>query len=292
MTPPARVTARAQQVKMRRQILFLMALLLMAALAPAQQRRIPQGSGTPGLSSIPGSLDGPGYLEVGMGHSGLTSENASWNDFYVKGMLSGGKNAFDGEFIRQARYGDAGWYTLLGWTRTLSADWYSSVHAGTSFGGFFIPKLHADAFINRKFLAKRQFVGSLGFGYDKSKQVNHATVGHMEGAYYFQRFPIVAQAGVDLTHSQPGSILARAQHVAVSYGHDKERYISGRYEFGREAYELVGSGATLFNFPIHNVSVTWREWIGFNWGLNLVIEHDRNPNYRRTGGSLGFFLDF
>jgi YaiO family outer membrane protein len=97
---------------------------------------------------------------------------------------------------------------------------------------------------------------------------------------------------MNITRSQPGSILAKSGHAAVIYGHEKERFVTVRYELGREAYEVFSGNNVRFNFPIHNVQLTWREWIGFNWGMNFVLEHDNNPVYRRTGGSLGFFLDF
>jgi YaiO family outer membrane protein len=281
---------------MRHPFFVLVLLLVAAATAVAQHRPLPQGSGIPGLSSIAITMDGPGYLEAGYGHSGLTAPNPNWNDVYFRGMISGGSNAFTGELVRQGRWGDSGWYGNIGWLRILNPDWYTDLYVGTSVGGSFLPRLRTDAFINRKLLKQRQLVTTFGFGYDRAKQINGMVPdsfrGHAEFAYYLQHLPLSAQAGIDVTRSQPGSLLARTQHMAVTYGHDKERYLTIRYEFGREAYEVLDRETAIFDFPIHNFQFTWREWIGFNWGLNFVLEHDRNQFYRRTGGSLGFFLDF
>lgn len=253
---------------------------------------IPQGSSIPGLGGgLPGGLNGPGYLEVGGSHSSLSEGNPSWNDAYLRGVMSGGKNVFNGELIRQGRFGDAGWYYSLGLTRTLSENWFGAVHFGSSIGGFFLPKLRTDATINRKLLPNKQFVASAGFGYDKSKTVNSAYRTQIGGTYYFS-FPIVLQGGVMWTRANPGALVARSQYLAITQGREKEHYLSVRAEIGREAYQLIGPSTTVFDFPIHNYSANWRQWLGFNWGLNFAFEHEGNPYYKRNGGTVGIFLDF
>jgi YaiO family outer membrane protein len=101
------------------------------------------------------------------------------------------------------------------------------------------------------------------------------------------------------THASPGSILARTQYIAATQGHDKEHFVSLRYEWGREGYEVVGPPTiaapafnVLFDFPVRNVTGSWRQWIGPNWGLNFNLEHHQEPAYHRFGGTAGVFIDF
>jgi YaiO family outer membrane protein len=134
-------------------------------------------------------------------------------------------------------------------------------------------------------------VANAGVGYDKSKIANNALRSSFGATYYFSA-PWIVQGGVSFTRSNPGAILARTQFLAVTEGHEKEHYISVRAEIGREGYELLGPATSVFDFPVQNVSANWRQWIGFNWGLNFSVARDHTPYYTRLGGTAGIFLDF
>ena len=286
---------------MRKTLILFFACLLPCALASAQSNpssTVAPGSSLPGLGGLPLGLDGPGYIETGGSHSGLSNGYADWNDFYVRGLVSGGNNAITGELSRQDRFGDSGWFYGLGLVRTLSENWYAQFSAGSSVGGFFLPKFRTDGLINRKLLSRRQLVATAGVGFDKSKIVDNAVRAQVGAAYYFQ-YPIVLQGGFMWTHANPGDILARTQFVAATQGHDKEHFISIRYEWGREGYEVIGPPTAVvpafnvaFDFPERTLSGTWRQWIGPNWGLNFNIEQHQEPAYHRLGGTIGVFLDF
>jgi YaiO family outer membrane protein len=256
------------------------------------------GSSLPGLGPLALGLDGPGYIEVGGSHSSLTAGNPDWNDFYARGMLSGGHNIWNAELTREARFGDNGWFGDLGLTRTLSENWYAQASVGGSVGGFFLPKLRTDAFIHRKLLQRRQLVATVGGGYDHSRTIAYDWRVQAEGAYYFQ-YPVVLQGGLMWTHATPGNILARTQYIAASQGHDKEHFVTLRYQWGREGYEVLGAPNAptpafnvLFDFPIRTITATWRQWIGPNWGLNMNVEQHQETAYHRIGGTIGVFLDF
>ncbi len=271
---------------------MLVLLLAWALAAQAQDQTLPQGASLPVLGSLPGGFNGPGYLEVGGSHSGLTQNNRPWNDFYIRTVLSGGNNTLNLEADRDSRWGDHGWYFVGGLTRVLSENWFAQVNLGTSLpGGFFLPKLRVDGYINRKLLSRQQLVATAGIGFDKSKVQNHALRTSFGAAYYLNA-PWVIQGGVTFTQSNPGGILAHTQYLAFTEGHEKEHYISVRGEFGREAYEITGPATGLFNFPIHGISGTWRQWIGFNWGINAAVDYYHTPSYSRAGATAGVFLDF
>lgn len=279
-------------MKMRFLIVAL-ACIAMAAAAGAQSniRMGPQGSSLPGLGGVPLTFDGPGYLEFSGAHSQLNGANPDWTDVGVRGAISGGKNTIDFEAGRQARYGESGWWYGAGLTRVLTDHWYASGFLGSSIGGLFLPRLRGDAFINRKFLPDKQLVLSFGSGFDKSKFVNKAFRNSIGGVYYF-KFPVVLESGIVWTRSLPDGTLTHSQYVAVSQGRDKEHYITARAEIGREAYEILGHGATYFDFPIHNYSVNYKQWLGANFGVHFTFERDVNPFYHRNGGGVAFFIDF
>jgi len=256
------------------------------------------GSSLPGLGGITTNLDGPGYIEAGGSHSNLTGDYPNWNDFYMRGMISGGRNAFTGEITRENRFGDSGWFGTAGVIRTLSDNWYAQASAGASVGGFFLPRYRVDGAINRKLLRRRQLVVTGGMGFDQSRTINRDIRGQAEATYYFG-FPVVLQGGFMWTYSTPGDIVARTQYIAATEGHDKEHFISLRYERGREGYEVIGapnvttSGYNVvFDFPEQTIGATWRQWIGPNWGVNLNIEQHEETSYHRLGGTIGVFLDF
>ncbi|MGA8539344.1 MAG: YaiO family outer membrane beta-barrel protein [Terriglobales bacterium] len=282
-------------------ILFF-ACLLSCAIARAQTNSnttTAPGSSLPGLGVLNLGLEGPGFVEVGYGHSALSGDNSDWNDVYLRGSVSGGRNVFNGELNHDDRFGDSGWYGGLGWTRTLSENWFAQVSAGASVGGFFLPRFRTDGLINRKLLRRRQLVVTAGVGFDQSKTVDNDIRGQAGAAYYFEKYPVVLQGGLTWTHANPGDILARTQYIAATQGHDKEHFFSLRYEWGREGYEVIGpptAQAPAFNvaldFPEHTVAGTWRQWIGPNWGLNFNVEQHQEPAYHRLGGTVGVFLDF
>lgn len=279
-------TARASAV--------LIALLVFGFSAFGQEsgRPIPQGSSGPVIGMIPTTLNGPGFLEIDGSHSSLDGSNPSWNDVYLRGGASFSSNTVNVEISRQSRFGDTGWFYNGGWVHTWTENWYTDVHLATSTGGFFLPRFRTDVFAHRKLLPRKQLVLNAGAGYDVSRLSTSAYRFGPGAAYYFDRFPVVLEGGVTWTQSQPGSVLARSQYVAVTEGRAKEHYIALRAEVGREAYEVIQGQTTVFNFPIRNFSGTWRQWFAPNWGLNFSVERDGNPFYHRLGGTVGIFLDF
>jgi len=252
----------------------------------------PQGASIPGLGAVPLGLTGPGYIEVGGGYSDMYPRPyVPWRDAYVRILASGGRNTFSGEGSRQDRYGDTGWFYGAGISRTLSDSWFADVHAGSSVGGFFLPKLRLDSSINGKFLRNKQLVLSGAFGYDKSKQVNHDF--RFGPAFtYYTPWSVVAQGGVNFVRSNPGNLLDMSEYLSLTQGHDKEHYITVRAEFGREGYEVVGPETTLQDFAFRQYSATWRQWLGVDWGVNIMFNHENTPFYRRNGGTVGIFFEY
>jgi YaiO family outer membrane protein len=262
-------------------------------------RTVPQGSGIPGLHGV-GFMDGPGYFEVGGSRSDLTAPIPSWTDVYMRGVIAPTeRDFFNLDFERQSRYNDAGWLYNLGVTHVFTDFLYVDVNGTTSTGGFFIPKYTVSAHVNYKTLPRKQLVLYGGVGLDQGKPVNgfatKATRLEAGSTYYFTNWPFIVQDGVTFTHADPGGVTAPSGYLAITEGHNKEHYITVRAELGREGYSLFGdrnSQFTAFNFPIHNYTGTWRQWIGNNWGVNFSFERYVNPYFNRNGATVGLFLDF
>ena len=173
------------------------------------------GSSLPGLGRVALGLTGPGHIEIGGGHSALTGGYDNWNDFYARGVVSGGRNLINGEITRQGRFGSSGWFGGLGLTRTISENWYAQISGGASANGFFLPRYRTDGLLNRKFLQRRQLVGTVGFGFDHSRTINYDTRFQVGGAYYFQK-PFILEGGLTWTYANPGAILARTQFLPIT----------------------------------------------------------------------------
>lgn len=279
--------------------ILIATLFVFSIVAAGQdQRPIPQGSSLPDLTNMPTGMNGPGYLEFGGSYSNLSAGSPNWEDAYMNGVISGGRNAISGQLSRQDHFGDTGWYYAVGWTRVWSDNWYSELDFGTStVKGFFLPKARTDALISHKVLPRKQLVLQVGGGYDLSKIVNNNPVansdyrGQIGAIYYFER-PWIVQGGTIITVAHPGNILAPSGYLAFTQGRVKEHYLTVRANFGKEGYELFTAGQTLFNFTFQDYTVNWRQWMAPNWGFSATAEYEAKPIYHRAGGTVGLFLDF
>jgi YaiO family outer membrane protein len=162
---------------------------------------------------------------------------------------------------------------------------------GTSSGGFFWPRFRADGFLNRKWSERKQFITTVGFGYYMSKDVHRDSNLFLGATYYFSK-PWLVESGVRLNVSNPGAVLAPSGFVAITQGRNKHHYISLNMGAGQEGYQLIGPETVLTRFASQTVTLTWRQWLGRNWGMNIVADYYHNPFYQRDGGVIGFFREF
>ena len=78
----------------------------------------------------------------------------------------------------------------------------------------------------------------------------------------------------------------------MTQGRNLQHYVTLRAGFGKEAYQLVGPVATITDFHSQTLTITWRQWVGPHWGVNVVADYYHNPTYMRGGTSFGFFKEF
>ncbi|HXW89098.1 MAG TPA: YaiO family outer membrane beta-barrel protein [Terriglobales bacterium] len=279
-----------------RKLLLILSLALGSARA---QDGGPQASPTSAASgSIPTNISSEtqvkllgNFLETGGSYMTLTNGFGYWASGYSRAVYARGQDVWNAELNAQHEFGDTGAYFAVGDTHTLNADWYASLTVGSSAGGFFLPRFRSDGFLNRKWLRRRQWVTSAGFGYVAAKDVHRDHVFFLGSTYYFAK-PWIFETGAYFDISDPGRVLAPAGFVALTLGHNKHQYLVVRAGLGEVAYQLIGPSVSLTQFQSQTLTLTWRKWIGTNWGFNLVGDYYHSPFYQRGGTSFGLFKEF
>jgi YaiO family outer membrane protein len=231
------------------------------------------------------------YAEAGGDYLTLTNGFGYWAGGYARGVVTKGNNIWNAEVNGQHEFGDAGVYLAAGDTYNFNPDWYGSLTAGSSIGGFFWPRFRGDGFINKKWMARKQLITTFGLGYYAAKDV-HRDHSFFVGSTYYTTKPWILEEGIRFNISNPGSVFSPAGFVAVTQGRDQQHYITLRVGVGKEAYQLVGPTLTLTDFESQTLTITWRQWVGTNWGVNLVVDSYHSPFYVRGGASFGFFREF
>ena len=260
------------------------------AASPDQEQASPQ---QPGVDLPPQTEPKQlsNYVEAGGDYQALTNGFGHWAGGYARGVVTEGNNIWNAEVNGQHEFGDAGVYLAAGDTYNFNPDWYGSLTAGSSVGGFFWPRFRADGFINKKWMARKQLITTFGFGYYAAKDVHRDHSFFAGSTYYFTK-PWIVEEGIRFNVSNPGSVFSPAGFVAVTQGRNLQHYITVRAGFGKEAYQLIGPTVALTDFQSQTLTVTWRQWVGKNWGVNLVGDYYHSPFYERGGASLGFFREF
>jgi YaiO family outer membrane protein len=279
-----------------RNIAVALLLSLASALAASAQQdsttaASPQQAGTDVPTAPAPDKTLTNYVEVGGSYRQLSNDFGDWSGGYARGVYAEGKNIWNGEVNGQHEFGDAGVYLAAGDTYNFNPDWYASLTLGSSVGGFFWPRFRADAFLNHKLLSRKQLIATLGYGYYASKDVHRDQSVFLGTTYYFQK-PWIIEDGIRFNVSNPGVVFSPAGFVAVTEGTNKHHYVTVNAGFGEEAYQIVGPTTVLTQFQSQNLTITWRQWTGKNWGFNFVADYYHSPFYQRGGGSFGLFKEF
>lgn len=231
------------------------------------------------------------YVETGGEYLLLTNNFGTWTGGYVRGVLRAGSDILNGEVNGQHEFGDSGAYFAAGDTHNFTANTYASITLGSSARGFFFPRFRADGFLNRKWLGRKQLITTIGLGYYEAKDPHRDHSFAIGTTYYFDK-PWILEDGVLFNLSNPGSVFSPSGFLAVTQGRNKQHYVTARVGYGQEAYQLIGPMDVLSSFRSQSATLTWRQWIGNNWGANAVADYYGNPYYTRAGASLGLFREF
>lgn len=243
-----------------------------------------------------------GFLEVGALHSRLSENNPQagikctycqdWNDQYLRGNWQiSPAGRINGEISNQRHFGDQGVFVGAGYTHVFNETWYGSLSAGTSEGGFFLPRKRVDGSISRKWLEKKNLISNIGLGYYQAKEIYSDRSLLLSALYYFDA-PLIIEAGARMNESNPGGIRSNRGFAVLTYGKNKQHYLTLRYEKGNEAYQLVEASTAISDFSSNEISLIWRQWLSKDFGFNVLANHYNNPNYTRSGIQVGIFRDF
>ncbi len=160
-----------------------------------------------------------------------------------------------------------------------------------------LAQFRADAFLNRKWLERRNLITTVGLGWNDSRNGYSDYSGFLGASYYFDA-PWIIQGGVRFNNSRPGNVTSTSSFLALTYGRQNDYFLTLRYGFGKEAYQVIGEGNTLVDFRSDIVSLNWKQWVQTGtatekgWGFDMTGEYYDNPTYSRTGIILGVFREF
>jgi YaiO family outer membrane protein len=230
-------------------------------------------------------------IKFGLTQDKLTAGLGQWRGSYID--LDSQLDRADRLTLRverAQRFGDSGRLGSLSWTHELNPDSYFSLYHTTTDTGNFWPISQSGLSLSEKFLGDRSLVGTLNIGRNISRNNYRDWQAGLSLAYYSPH-KTVYEGGVKMNVSKPGSVKTARGFVAVTYGAARERYLSANLSFGKEGYQLTGATVAT-NFASKSLTLSWKEWIGQDWGAEVKLVQYRNPNYKRMGVDAGAFVDF
>ena len=234
-----------------------------------------------------------GTIEAGKTYASLQGLSNNWNGQYIKGGIkTDSHNNWEYQLANDSRFGKNGTYFSLANTHNWYDDTYSIVSAGSSEAGdFFLPRYRMDAFLYTKVLEKKNLITYAGLGLVQSKSVYNEDNLSIGAIYYFNT-PFIAQVGARFNDSHPGNVISANGTAALTYGQNLHYYVTLKYSFGNEAYQILPNQSAIVNFHSDDVALDIRDWIGASWGIHMQVEYYSNPYYQRKGTLLGVFKDF
>lgn len=233
------------------------------------------------------------YYEAGVKYHTLTTGFSDWNEGYAKGSWKqDADNVWEWEVLGSKRFDESGVLFSGGLNHIFNDDWYGSLHLSASNDVFFFSKYRVDAFINKKFLEDKRLIGTLGLMYADSRVINVDRGLYLGAAYYFST-PWILEAGIRFNRSSPGPENSTRYKVALTQGKGFDRIITAAIDWGNEAYQYYSPPLTAtVDVKSTLYSLTWREWIEKDWGINVVGEYYNSETYDRTGVMFGVFKHF
>ncbi len=234
----------------------------------------------------------PNYIEAGFNYYNVTHNYGnSFGQFVNAQYQTDPWNRWSAGLQHAQAFHDQGEAASLANNHTFNEDWYSDVGVSVGSPASFLTRYRGDASLSRRWLENRNFITSLGFTYDKANKTYSDRTIHLNFAYYFLS-PWVIQTGFNLNDSTPGNVIAPSAFIALTYGYQGKYFLTARYGFAHEAYQLLNSGNIQNSFTSHTMGANWRQWLGSDWGFNLGTEFYINPYYTRTGGIVSVFKEF
>ena len=234
-------------------------------------------------------------VEVEAIHHRLGAGYADWHDASIQADYVQSHHVWSGELLQANRFGENGTFIGLSDRITLAPRWDLSLGVGLGSGGRWLPRESANAFVHHRWAQQGNWVTHLGTGHAKARESYRDRWSSLGVSAYLEphvQIPLVVQAEVRWSRSDPGSVNTRQQFVALSWGHQGFTQITARHGWGREGWQLLDDANTITNFASRQNTLTVQHWISSEWGLKFSADHYRNDSYSRRGLGMAVFREW
>lgn len=234
----------------------------------------------------------PGYIEGGMNYNNLTNDYGSWlGEYGVISKQTDENNTWLGTIDHRREFGAQGTIVSATNYHNFTDSWYTTESFAVSDRSFFLQHYSGALTLYHKMLESKRLVPYFGVIRYAWRTQHQDTVLNPGFIYYFEK-PWVIETGLLGNRSSPGNVDTLYTYIAVTQGEGKKHYFIARYAWGHEGYLAISNNSFVQNFPSRVYTLTWRQWLGQNWGFNLIGERYVGDGvYNRTGVQLGLFRD-
>lgn len=270
---------------------------------PAAQAAAPEAAPAPAAQPNPveQAVNAPykkhGYVEFDANHSNLTNGFAPWNGATVQGAIqTDPKNIWSATINPQREFNQSGTQGAVGNTHFFNDRVFTNISVGAGSNAIFLPRERVEGSVSRRFLSGKNLIGTLDAGYNNGRSGLRDRWVQLGGQYFVPQKPFNVELGARYNNSSPGGVGSHQQYAAATYGTYKQQFLTLRYNWGNEGYQVGvpsdGVPFTPVKFDSHDLSLTWRKWVSHSNGFTASLEQYKNPFFKRNGVQLGVFHDF
>lgn len=231
-------------------------------------------------------------IETGGMYFDLTEDFADTSGAYARGRMGPiGNDEWRTEVVHLDRFDDSGVFGAIGNVHQWHERVFSDLAVGSSNGGFFWPEFRLDAMLSYRWLDNKRLITSAGVTYFDAKDI-HSDTGIRGEVLYYTGTPWVFQGGVTYNISEPGGVGSVSGFGVVSHVRDRQRIVSLRVGGGEQAYQPFASDTFQVDISFFTMRLSWKEWLGDNWGVNIAADSYHSTTYDQRGVEFGFFRQF
>jgi YaiO family outer membrane protein len=224
-----------------------------------------------------------GQLTAGLPKARAVNLRGTW-------VLGGGRVA-GVEVLDESKFGARGGVLAGSYTHVVNDDWYVAGTAAWGRGGPNWANQRLDLDVATKWGAARNIVSHVAL-YGARFDAGRSDRGLRLSLVAYLPASTVVEGGVILNVSEPGSVRSQMPYASLTWGHEGEQFVVLRLSSGTEAYQALGTAQQLVNFRSSSVGLTWRRWVGQQWGFIASAENYRNPSYARRTLGAGLLVQF
>jgi YaiO family outer membrane protein len=261
------------------------AFALLVAMAMVAQQAAAQ--------SAPARVDPVRHVDLLVDYHDVSGGFGDWASLGMRLILPASeapaRTVWQIEGLWRRAFGDAGAYASVAVQQALGGDWLAHLAVGSGGGEFIFPDARVDISLSRKWLSRQQLLTTVGAGMVDAKQGYRDRSAFASVAWYVVP-GLVIEGGARRNRSLPGAVTSTRAFGALTLGTERRRYVVLRGSAGDEGYQLIGPRAALVTFSSREAGISWREWLGRDWGAFVQGERYTNPHYDRTGMTGGVFV--